>query len=162
MTYQVPQKYSGKVRARTCGILIDENEILLIKHKNLGKTGILWIPPGGGIEFGESIAQNIEREFIEETGLEVKFKKHLFVHEFISTQLHALEFFVEVERVGGKLKLGTDPEYSLEDQIIESVEFFSEQRISNTSKTVLHNVFSHFSSPTEILNNRQHIQFNTD
>ena len=65
----VKSVYGNRVRARACGICIHRGEILLVKHTGLGPEGVLWAPPGGGIEFGESAEDSLKREFKEETGL---------------------------------------------------------------------------------------------
>ncbi|BBG25215.1 NUDIX hydrolase [Sulfuracidifex tepidarius] len=49
------------------GILIEDDKVLLIKHKKLGK----WLYPGGHVEENETPHEAAEREFLEETGLRV-------------------------------------------------------------------------------------------
>ncbi|MEM7108088.1 MAG: NUDIX hydrolase [Bacteroidota bacterium] len=144
--------YSKKVRVRACGILIEERSLLLINHKGLGKAGNLWSPPGGGLEFGESIDQCLRREFIEETGLEVAVHNLLFVHEYQSKNLHAVELFFKVKRMGGILAKGTDPEMAPEDQIISDLRFvtISELRIMNTEEK--HNMLRELAEINDLLN----------
>lgn len=115
--------YGGVVRVRACGVLIENDQILMVKHVGLGSKGYLWIPPGGGVENGSSIEDTIKKEFVEETGLEVTIETFLFVNEFIDKSLHAIEFFYKVRRKGGQLTKGYDPEVSDEEQIIEEVKF---------------------------------------
>ena len=110
--------YGQKLRVRVCGICIQEDLILLVKHKHLGNTGTLWAPPGGGMEYGESAHEALKREFEEETNLEVIIKDFLFVHEYLDPPLHGIELFFRVEIVGGNLKLGQDPELPLTNQNI--------------------------------------------
>lgn len=50
------------------GYLVEDGKILLVHHKGWDK----WVPPGGHLEPGDSFAGTAEREFLEETGLEVK------------------------------------------------------------------------------------------
>jgi 8-oxo-dGTP diphosphatase len=50
------------------GVLIIDQEVLLLKHKKLNT----WLTPGGHLEKGEYLYQAAEREFLEETGLKVK------------------------------------------------------------------------------------------
>jgi ADP-ribose pyrophosphatase YjhB (NUDIX family) len=38
--------------------------------------------PGGGLEFGEGLKDALKREFLEETGLEVKVTAHLYTTDF--------------------------------------------------------------------------------
>jgi len=50
------------------GYLIENEKILLVLHNVFKK----WVPPGGHIEDDETFAQTAEREFVEETGIEVR------------------------------------------------------------------------------------------
>jgi 8-oxo-dGTP diphosphatase len=127
MSQWVSQSYGGRVRLRAAGVLIENDEILLVKMLGLGKEGVFWAPPGGGIEFGESIAAGLIREFKEETGLEVEVGLLVCVHEYIEPPLHAVELFYSVRRVGGQLTLGKDPE--TEKQLIAELCFLSKQQV---------------------------------
>jgi 8-oxo-dGTP pyrophosphatase MutT (NUDIX family) len=57
-----------KICLTASALLIHQNKVLLIKHKKLN----LWLGPGGHIDEGESPHQAAEREFLEETGLQVQ------------------------------------------------------------------------------------------
>lgn len=50
------------------GYLINDDKILLIKHKKLE----VWLSPGGHLEEGELPHQAAQREFWEETGIKVE------------------------------------------------------------------------------------------
>ena len=50
----ITNTFGNKLRLRVSGIYIKNDEILLVKHKSINKEGILWAPPGGGMEFGET------------------------------------------------------------------------------------------------------------
>lgn len=65
---KVVSEYQAKLCWTAGGILIHNNKALLIKHKKLG----IWLSPGGHIEQNELPHQAAEREFFEETGLQVK------------------------------------------------------------------------------------------
>lgn len=122
--------YANRLRVRVCGILILENEILLVKHKSITKLGVFWAPPGGGLEFGETTENALKREFLEETGLEIEVVDFLFVNEFLNPPLHGIELFFEVKKTGGILKTGFDPEMDLEHQIIEETRFVDLEELS--------------------------------
>ena len=81
------------------------------------------------------------REFIEETGLEVKPGRFLFMQEFLQEPLHALELFFEVEAVGGTLKTGTDPELAPDAQIIAEVVFKTLPELRQENEDELHQIF---------------------
>ncbi len=128
--------YEGKVRVRACGILIQENKVLLLKHEGLGPAGHLWSPPGGGIEFDETAETTLKKEFIEETNLEIEVKEFLFVNEYRDKRHHAIELFFRVEKMGGELKLGFDPE--MEHQILSEIAFFTIDELKKLSGESLH------------------------
>lgn len=121
--------YKGKLRVRSCGILIENDKILLLKLHSPVTNNHVWMPPGGGIELGESLNEALLREFAEETGLEITVIKLLHVHELIKKSFHTIEFYFLVERTGGELKLGTDPEHTDDAQILHSLRFFSEEEV---------------------------------
>lgn len=52
------------------GILIQDGKVLLTQNHSGPYQG-LWGLPGGGIEFGESPEDTLQREFLEETGLSI-------------------------------------------------------------------------------------------
>ncbi len=133
--------YGGRVRVRVCGILIQNHEILLVKHDGMGPKGELWLPPGGGVEFGEKTKDALIREFQEETGLTVDVGHLLFVNEHSVLPLHAVELFFKVTLAEGELKLGSDPELDADQQLITAVEFVSESKINAMPNENLHKVF---------------------
>ena len=67
-------------------------------------------------------------------------EKFLFGCEFIKPPLHAVELFFNVRIVGGKLKNGHDPEI----QIIEKVQFLTQQEIEKIQKESLHGIINRF------------------
>jgi len=131
--------FGGKLRTRACGILIEDNKILLIKHKGVGDKGHLWSPPGGGVEYGEAIHDTLKREFLEETALDIEIGKFLFFHEYINLPLHAIELFFEVRRVKGELSKGKEPETANID-IIEDIMFKSFEEIKNDEPAYYHSI----------------------
>ena len=150
MKDSIGRQYGNKLRVRVSGLLIENEKILLAKHKGLG-SGHLWAPPGGGMEFGSPAEENLKREFIEETGLEVRVLKLQFVNEFIKTPFHAIELFFLVERMGGELKLGSDPESDKNHQLLEAIRFFPFAEIAAMKENELHNLFRHCHSISELL-----------
>ena len=119
------QFYTNKLRVRVCGICVQNNALLLVCHRGLMNGRDFWAPPGGGLIFGESIRAGLKREFTEETGLEIKPGRFLFLNEFLQPPLHALELFFEVEQTGGTLTIGTDPDLPTDAQLITDVKFLT-------------------------------------
>jgi len=147
---KIVQHYGNQLRVRVCGICVEGNEILLVRHQALGKEGIFWSPPGGGMEYGQSAEENLIREFREETGLDIRVIRFLFVHEYLDPPLHAIELFYEVQISGGIMKLGRDPEMADEDQIIREVKFISFNAIRSSKKSYFHNTLSIGNTPAKL------------
>lgn len=134
----INSEFGHKVRLRVCGILLENEGLLLLRHNGIGKAGYLWSPPGGGVLFGEPISQTLQREFAEETGLQVEVQEFLFFHEHISATLHAVELMFKVTRSGGDLKLGLDPELPPENQILSDIRFWTRTEIATLKPENVH------------------------
>ena len=145
-------QYHQKVRVRVCGLLLLNDQLLLLKHNTIGKKGYLWSPPGGGIEFGENATSSLEREFLEETNIQVAVDEYLFTNEYKDSHLHAIELFFRVSYVSGKLTLGHDPELSGENQILTDAKFFSSKELAAMDADEIHNAFRYCHQPLELLN----------
>lgn len=128
--------YGNKVRIRVCGLCWQENRLLLVNHTGLNDSGF-WAPPGGGVDFGSSAQQNMEREVLEETGLTVKSGDLQFACEFINPPLHSVELFFEALPKGGTLQAGSDPEFN----IIREAKFMGWDEISALPSSDLHGIF---------------------
>lgn len=137
---EIESKFGNHLRMRVNGILIQDQKILLIKHE-MGNGRILWSVPGGGMEFGQNIKSNLQREFKEETGLIVDINDYLFVYEYLNPPLHALEHFFSVESNAGLLKIGTDPELEPAHQLISDVRWMDINDIVSLPKDSLHPIF---------------------
>jgi len=65
---------------RACGILIHDDTVLAQEGDD-GRGGQSYALPGGHLEFGETLATCMSREFYEESGLNVEAEKLVYVHE---------------------------------------------------------------------------------
>ena len=85
-----------KPRVRVAGILIENDRILLIEH--LKKNKRYWLVPGGGVDWGESTAEALLREYKEETNLDIDVDKFLFLSETIAPdkQKHVINLYFQV------------------------------------------------------------------
>lgn len=149
----ITETYGHRLRVRVCGLCIQNGRVLMVRHRGLSRKGYFWAPPGGGLQFGEPVAAGLQREFAEETGLQIETDQFLFVHEFIHLPLHALELFFSVKVKSGQLQPGHDPETGSE-QIIETVKFMSYEEINQEKGVQLHDVFNQCSSINELLQRR--------
>ena len=149
-------QYRNKIRFRVCGILEIDERLLLINH---AKSGNLWLPPGGAVIFEECAEAALIREFKEECGLEIEIIDYLFAGEFISNKLHALELFFSVNKIGGELKLGIDPEINPDEQYLSEVSYLTYGQIDKLNKTEKHGVFSLSKSSNQIKKLKGFYQF---
>lgn len=76
----------NQIRIRVAGILVREDQILLVRHEKNGNS--YYLLPGGGMEFGETASQALIREFQEEVGLSVDVGKLVMVQDSIPPNLH--------------------------------------------------------------------------
>jgi len=72
------------LRIRIAVIIPRNNEILLVKHVKGNRE--YWLVPGGGLDFGETIEDCARRELKEETNLDIKLIKLLFISESVSRE----------------------------------------------------------------------------
>jgi ADP-ribose pyrophosphatase YjhB (NUDIX family) len=87
-----------------------EDEKLLVINKNGGPYINRFDLPGGSLEEAESLTNALKREFLEETGLEVKIVKCLGVIDFMLpwdwrefTHVHHIAVYYLVQKIGGQL-----------------------------------------------------------
>lgn len=141
ISQKIVEQFGNRLRIRVCGLCVENNEVLLVNHHSLNKNSDFWAPPGGGMEFGTSAEENLKREFLEETGFRIEVVKFLFVHEYLNPPLHAIELIFQVKRLGGKLKIGFDPEMKIGEQIIKDVRFVSINELKSMDTETLHQLF---------------------
>lgn len=154
---EIHNTFGQQLRVRVCGFCLTEDQLLLVRHQGLGKTGEFWAPPGGGVKFGETVHHALEREFWEETGLQVRVGPLICVHEFLEQPLHAVELFFEVYPLSGTLLTGIDPEMQRlerEHQIIQEVRWISFEELVQKDTKSLHQLLRNCRRPQDVLNLR--------
>jgi len=72
---------------RVGALIIDDRGLLLVRQCRLDRT--YWLLPGGGVRFGESLADALRRELREELALDVVPGRPLAVAEAISPDMTA-------------------------------------------------------------------------
>jgi ADP-ribose pyrophosphatase YjhB (NUDIX family) len=114
----------------------------MVNHVGLNQTNQFWSPPGGGMQFGEPAAETLQREFREETGLEVQVLDFLCINEYIGPSLQAIElFFLVRSDANMPLHTGSDPE--LKHQIIKEVKFMTIEELKQYTPQEVHSLITH-------------------
>ncbi|MEM6287344.1 MAG: NUDIX domain-containing protein [Bacteroidota bacterium] len=123
---RIPEAFGGRVRVRVGALLFDDaaapEAVLLAEHDGLWEDRPFWTPPGGGVEFGESLAEAVRREVQEETGLDVEVGSLRYVLDFVRPPLHAVSFYFACRAAGDirAARLGADPELGA-DQLLRDL-----------------------------------------
>lgn len=145
--------YTGLVRVRVCGLLVQDGALLLTAHRGLlPDDAPFWSPPGGGWQFGETIQDCLRREFREETGLDVVIGRFLHLHEYGSTDLQALELFFEVTPEDATVvpRLGHDPEHAADNQLLTKLAFVAPQQLIRLPAAQVHPVLRQIISTDDV------------
>ncbi len=77
-------------------------KLLLSTESYAGKTFTKF--PGGALEFGEGLKAAVEREFMEETGLSVVVKRHIYTTDFFqksafNSSHQIISVYYEIEHI---------------------------------------------------------------
>lgn len=101
-----------------------EGKLLLVAHKK--NNDIYWLLPGGGVDFGESLTEALEREFLEELNVKIQVKDLLLISEtiFPSGERQILNICFLCNYISGEYMLGIE-------QRLYDFGFFTEEEISN-------------------------------
>lgn len=103
--------------------LILQDDRLLLVNAFPGGRSDLWCAPGGGVESGASLHDNLMREVHEETGLRITVGLPALINEFHdpSTGFHQVDIFFHCTIVGGSLT----PEWRDPARVVTDRRFFS-------------------------------------
>ena len=107
---------SPRLAARAL-ILVDDRVLLVNAYP--GGISDLWCAPGGGVETGASLPDNLAREVMEETGLTVSVGAPALINEFHDprTGFHQVDIFFRCTILAGQLlRSWRDPEGVVTDR----------------------------------------------
>ena len=110
------------LRLAVRALILHADRVLLV-NAYPERNSNLWCAPGGGVEAGSSLPENLMREVMEETGLTVAVGAPVLVNEFNDPAigLHQVEIFFRCIITAGQL----DPDWLDPEHIVTDRRFFT-------------------------------------
>ncbi|QCO56396.1 NUDIX hydrolase [Pseudorhodobacter turbinis] len=107
--------------------LILHQDRLLLVNAYRGNTSDLWCAPGGGVDSGSSLPDNLIREVYEETGLTVSVGEPVMVNEFHAPQnrFHQVDIYFRCKITAGVL----DDSWRDPEGVVTKRRFFSREEM---------------------------------
>ena len=107
-------------------LILHEDRLLLVNAWP-GGVSDLWCAPGGGVEAGASLPDNLIREVAEETALRIAVGAPVLVNEFHdpASGFHQVEVFFRCTLLGGVLGAAPDP-----DGVVTARRFFTRDEVA--------------------------------
>lgn len=108
-----PRRYPDRPLLGVGGIVVQEDQVLLVQRAREPQKG-LWSIPGGLVKVGETLAQAVRREVEEETGLRVEPVRLVEVFERIvrdgegRVEYHYVVIDYLCKVTGGRLRPASD------------------------------------------------------
>lgn len=128
-----------KPRVGVAVFVFKDGKVLLGKRKGAHGAGD-WSPPGGHLEFGESVEDCAKRELLEETGLKAfDVKTGAWSNDVIDNDKHYITLFAVIDQFEGEPKL-------LEPHKCEGWHWFSVDHLPSPLFLPVHSFFKTFRS----------------
>ncbi len=83
------------IELRAAGLWVRDGAALLVEHEKRGER--YWVLPGGHVEEGETLAQTVAREFLEEVGIAVRVGPLLWVNDILRPYRTGVDIYFAVE-----------------------------------------------------------------
>ncbi len=100
------------IRLAARALILHDDQLLLV-NAYPGAMSDLWCAPGGGVESGTSLHDNLKREVMEETGLTISVGAPALINEFHDPRsgFHQVEIFFHCQILAGQIdQAWRDPE----------------------------------------------------
>jgi len=109
-------------RLATRALILHQDRLLLVNAYPGGRSD-LWCAPGGGVESGASLPDNLMREVYEETGLRVAVGAPALINEFDdpASGFHQVDLFFRCTITAGEI----DPQWRDPEGVVTQRRFFS-------------------------------------
>ena len=108
-------------------LILHQDRLLLVNAYPEGQSD-LWCAPGGGVEPGQSLPDNLAREVHEETGLRIEVGAPALVNEFHDPDsgFHQVDLFFRCAITAGSL----DPAWADPEAVVTQRRFFSRSEMA--------------------------------
>lgn len=114
-----------KRRFAVRGIFVHEGKLLCIWHKPYRGPEIdYWCVIGGGVDPGEPLLESLEREITEETGIQPKIGRLIYMQQYIDGDQEQLELFYNILNPEDYSKVDLSKTSHGKDEI-EKIEFLN-------------------------------------
>lgn len=118
-------------RVRAAVILQRGSSVLLVQHVDPATGAEWWVPPGGGLEDAdETVMHCAAREAREESGLDVRVGRLIYLREFTSNGARNIELFFAGEVIGGTLTTANVQGSGPDDRMIRDVRWIERTEIA--------------------------------
>ena len=109
-------------RLATRALILHEDRLLLVNAYPGGRSD-LWCAPGGGVESGASLPDNLMREVHEETGLRISVGAPALINEFHdpASGFHQVDLFFHCTIIAGEI----DPRWRDPEGVVTQRRFFA-------------------------------------
>jgi|SRR5215472_12210496 len=120
-----PAAAKQRPRLGCAGLVLRGGRVLLGKRNKEPNRG-LWVLPGGGVEFGETFAQTLERELLEEAGIGVVVRNIFNTYELINPpDEHRVIVYLIADHRSGEPEASSD---------LSEVRFFNSHELRELNK----------------------------
>lgn len=118
-----------KPRVAVRAVLLHNDRLLLVNAWADPKR-TLWCAPGGGVEAGQSLPDNLRREVMEETGLTIQVDAPCLVNEFHNPDngFHQIEVFFRCRLLAGEIS----PDWEDPEKIVTKRRWFTRDEVALT------------------------------
>ena len=110
-----------KINVRVYATIVKDNKVLVLHEEYVGEQLMKF--PGGGLEFGESVLECVQRELDEELNIKVKNIEHLYTQEdFLVSKFRNSEQLLTIYYLA---EIIDENELLIMDPCIEKIEWVS-------------------------------------
>lgn len=143
-------------RVAVRGIIFSEGKLLCQRLKAYRRNDRdFWCTPGGGLNIGEPIEEGLRREMVEETGIDPKIGRLLFIQQFSEdNEKEQMEFFYFIENYKdyAEIDLSLTTHGELEIEHIEFIDPKTENVLPAFLQSINLEVYTSTVQPVLIMN----------